>query len=552
MKRIISSTLLLAITFTMLASAASVKGFSDVKQTEWSYNYIMLCAQHGAVNGTTEPDANGIATFAPKMEVSLGQFLAAMTKLLCPSLVMPLEEGQSWTLPYYNAAVEAKLISQADFAYSMINEKLSREDMAYILVNAAKYNGETLSAKENIANAIADYNTVSTNRKDAVEKAYSNGLITGTDANGTFAPQDSMTREQMATVICRLMQWTERAEVSAHIHKYEEKIISPSFESGGYTLHTCSICGASYKDSYTNKFTSVSPVQKEIMDSFGNPIGLDKGWVEVPTGVSHTMKEHTFTSTVNEPKCMAVGYTSHVCTACGYIAFTDLKYPIGYHSYRATEVIAPSPSKAGYTIYTCLVCGDSYNGDYTNPVFKSDGWKGDDYGSNEDVIGDATIAGQFVDNKDFTREFYKSGMSAEDARQALNRYIYNVYSRKFFAGGIKKNNADDGKFARFVTHSDGRLGINVFQWRKSYDSSTSTNTSLNAVMESFYFFTKDKDVAYALWRWIDAKNINGRANSDDFGFRDVTWSNGGGVITMNGINIEVDNSTPGQTIYYFN
>ena len=148
MKRIISSTLLLAITFTMLASAASVKGFSDVKQTEWSYNYIMLCAQHGAVNGTTEPDANGIATFAPKMEVSLGQFLAAMTKLLCPSLVMPLEEGQSWTLPYYNAAVEAKLISQADFAYSMINEKLSREDMAYILVNAAKYNGETLSAKE--------------------------------------------------------------------------------------------------------------------------------------------------------------------------------------------------------------------------------------------------------------------------------------------------------------------------------------------------------------------------------------------------------------------
>ena len=414
MKRIISITLLLAMALSMVASATAVKGFSDVPKTEWSYNYIMLCAQNGAVNGTTNPDENGIATFAPKMEVSLGQFLAAMTKLLCPTLVKPLEEGQQWTLPYYNAAIEAKLISKAEFDYANINEKLSREDMAYILVSAAKFNGEVLEAKDGIENAIADYDKVSADRKDAVEKAYSNGLITGTDANGTFAPKNSMTREQMATVICRLMKWTERAEVK------------PA-----------------------------------------------------------------------DPK--------------------------------PTE-----PSNPG------------------NTDFEEGGWKGDDYGSNEDIIGDATIAGQFVDNKDFSREFYKSGMSAEDARQALNRYIYNVYSRKFFADGIKKNNADDGKFARFVTHSDGRLGINVFQWRKSYDSSTSTNTSLNAVMEAFYFFTKDKDVAYALFSWTDAAAINnGDADSNNFGFTDVRATANGGVIKMNGIQIEADFSDNSYT-YYFN
>lgn len=63
--------------------------------------------------------------------------------------------------------------------------------------------------------------------------------------------------------------------------------------------------------------------------------------------------------------------------------------------------------------------------------------------------------------------------------------------------------------------------------------------------------TGDRYVAKALWEWIDAKNIDGYANSDDFGFRDITWSNGSGVITMNGINIEVDNSVSGQTVYYF-
>ena len=185
-----------------------------------------------------------------------------------------------------------------------------------------------------------------------------------------------------------------------------------------------------------------------------------------------------------------------------------------------------------------------------NTDFEEGGWKGDDYGSNEDVIGDATVAGEFVDNKDFTREFYKSGMSAEDARQALNRYIYNVYSRKFFADGIKKNQTDEGKFARFVTHSDGRLGINVFQWRDSYDSGSSTNTSLDAVMEAFYFFTKDKDVAYALWNFVDAMEINGYANSDSFGFRDVKQTSDGWLIEKNGVQIEFIQDSSSHTFYF--
>ncbi len=401
MKRIISITLLLAMAFSMVASAASVKGFSDVPKTEWSYNYIMLCAQNGAVNGTTNPDENGIATFAPKMEVSLGQFLAAMTKLLCPSLVKPLEEGQQWTLPYYNAAVEAKLISKSEFDYSNINEKLSREDMAYILVSAAKYNGEVLSAKDGIENAIADYDKVSANRKDAVEKAYSNGLITGTDANGTFAPKNSMTREQMATVICRLMKWTERAEV--------------------------------------------------------------------------------------------------VITQ---------KTPEGY---------------------------------------VNDGGKAD---TELAVIG--FVAGKFADTKTAreNRPAPNPGASKRTAMSDLTSLMHEYCMLRFFDHGIGQNIEDDGRIAKFVTRNDGKTGINVFGWRKSYNSDVTTNAGLNLVLEAFYYLSGDRYVAKALWDWIDADNINRGANSDSFGFSDVRGTANGGVIEMNGVQIEVDFSGAGTTFYF--
>lgn len=38
-------------------------------------------------------------------------------------------------------------------------------------------------------------------------------------------------------------------------HNYQEQIIEPTYTARGYTLHTCSICGQSYKDNYTNQLT---------------------------------------------------------------------------------------------------------------------------------------------------------------------------------------------------------------------------------------------------------------------------------------------------------
>ena len=53
----------------------------------------------------------------------------------------------------------------------------------------------------------------------------------------------------------------------------------------------------------------------------------------------------------------------------------------------------------------------------------SDGWKGEDWGSGETIIGNGHVAGQFVDNSRYTRKFYTPGMSAVGARNAINSYV---------------------------------------------------------------------------------------------------------------------------------
>ena len=41
-------------------------------------------------------------------------------------------------------------------------------------------------------------------------------------------------------------------------HKYTAKVVKPTYDAQGYTLHTCSVCGDSYKDTYTAKLTRTS------------------------------------------------------------------------------------------------------------------------------------------------------------------------------------------------------------------------------------------------------------------------------------------------------
>jgi lipoprotein-anchoring transpeptidase ErfK/SrfK/rubredoxin len=178
---------------------------------------------------------------------------------------------------------------------------------------------------------------------------------------------------------------------------YTDKVIAPTETAQGYTLHTCSVCGYSYKDNYTD------------------PTGHNHSWGSWTSnnnkthsrscsGCSESQTENcTFdTGVVTAPTETAQGYTTYTCTVCGYSYKDNYTDPIPHnHSWGSwtsnnnkthsrscggcgesqtencsftDEVIAPTESSQGYTKHTCTVCGYSYNDNYTDPIPHNHSW----------------------------------------------------------------------------------------------------------------------------------------------------------------------------------
>ena len=113
-------------------------------------------------------------------------------------------------------------------------------------------------------------------------------------------------------------------------HKYVDTVVDPTCTESGYTLHRCSACGDSYKDTYTF------------------PIG------------------HSYTSKVTKAAtCTTDGVRTYLCTECGD-TYTETITATG-HQYEVRG-IAPTTEAQGYTEHTCSVCGDSYRDNYTDKL----------------------------------------------------------------------------------------------------------------------------------------------------------------------------------------
>lgn len=223
MKKVLSSLIIL----TMLISTTAFAGvtittynpenrltFSDLPSTHWAYKDVMIIANKGIIAGTSAP-VNGVGTYNPSGNVTVGEFLTLSTRLVAADKIQDEGDFAHWAVPYYMAAIDAGLITPQQFACTpeVLNAPMTREDMAVVLVKIAEVNGENLEVRLGIENNISDYSQVDTFKKDAVRAAYSNGLLTGKDTSGRFDPTGVLTRAEVATVFCRVMNYTNRPVV---------------------------------------------------------------------------------------------------------------------------------------------------------------------------------------------------------------------------------------------------------------------------------------------------------------------------------------------------
>ena len=93
----------------------------------------------------------------------------------------------------------------------------SRAEMAYIIMTVAEQLGEeNFEIKEGIKNNISDYNKVQGYSKylTSILKAYSNGIISGMNDKGEFAPEKNARRAEAAVMMWRLIDSSKRANVA--------------------------------------------------------------------------------------------------------------------------------------------------------------------------------------------------------------------------------------------------------------------------------------------------------------------------------------------------
>ena len=98
------------------------------------------------------------------------------------------------------------------------------------------------------------------------------------------------------------------------VHTFNDVVTPATFEAGGYTTHTCTVCGYSYVDSHTDQLVHHYESGWSHDESTHWHACTDSGYEQLKSGEA----AHTFNDVVTDPTYSSGGYTTHTCTVCGY------------------------------------------------------------------------------------------------------------------------------------------------------------------------------------------------------------------------------------------
>ncbi len=209
---ILMITAILLVTSCIAAEATEILAFSDVPEGYWAYETIMEMTEAGLFKGTTEP-VNGVGTFSPTRKMTRAEFITVALRAVYPNEASRIEtKGKKWWSGFYKLALDKGILNSSELDFGNLDEAMSREEMAMIMVRCVEKNGEELTHRVSTSK-IADYDTIGDAFKDYILDCYSYGLLCGVDSKGTFAPTRTLKREDAATVLCRLINKEMRVEV---------------------------------------------------------------------------------------------------------------------------------------------------------------------------------------------------------------------------------------------------------------------------------------------------------------------------------------------------
>lgn len=186
-------------------------------------------------------------------------------------------------------------------------------------------------------------------------------------------------------------------------HSFSSEVIDPTFETKGFTVHTCDVCGYQYTSDF------VDPLEHSYSETYSYDESehwracIDSGYEgEYIDRAAHDYGEWD----IVEAAAMDVpGLKKHTCETCGYVeeevipalphvhSYEDAwsadethhwhaatcihagteKGDYAEHDFDSGTITPPTTTEKGYTTYTCQTCGYSYvdPNSYTEALYDS-------------------------------------------------------------------------------------------------------------------------------------------------------------------------------------
>jgi hypothetical protein len=172
--------------------------FTDVDKNSWYYSYVIDAYMLGLMRGVSS------TKFNPEGNLTVAELLTTCLNLLKEPV--DAEETQVyWYDPYVRVALDLGLVKQGDSFYKRLNDPVTRNEMATIIVRAVAVIDEDAIVTDYSwsGNALADGDEIPQRYRESVFKAYASGILKGNGDN-RFNGESYLTRAEAATVMVRI------------------------------------------------------------------------------------------------------------------------------------------------------------------------------------------------------------------------------------------------------------------------------------------------------------------------------------------------------------
>ena len=169
--------------------------FTDVPAGEWYAANVQAAYELGLMEGSSE------TTFNPSGNLTIAEALVLACRLHSTYVgdgATFAGSGGAWYQPYVDYAVETAILSPG--TYSDYTATATRAQFASIL--AAALPAEALTAVNSVT-ALPDV-VADAAYAPAVLSLYNAGVLTGSDAAGSFKPDTTIQRSEVATIVTRM------------------------------------------------------------------------------------------------------------------------------------------------------------------------------------------------------------------------------------------------------------------------------------------------------------------------------------------------------------